>query len=717
MKENNPKTKHNADLTKALEKISELEDKIRAMEESQTMREDLFSIEILKGAPYPIHIKDLNGKYIYTNTAFDSLLGLKQGDCFGKTAHDLFSDDLADVFCFNDQHLISTGSHLEFCVTVLFHNEKHAFQIKKFLLKNAQGKTGGICGIGLDLTEHMNAERALRLNESRLEALHTLARMSAATLQELTDFALEKAISLTESKIGYLAFMDEDEKVLTMHSWSKTAMDECMVHNKKMRYSIATTGLWGEAVRQRKPIITNDYSAFSPYKKGLPTGHLRIKRHMNIPVFEGNKIVAVAGVGNKNSEYNESDVRQLNLHMSGMWGILRKWKDADEQRILRDNLSDIFNSMPSQLIAIDNNCIVTQWNTETEKRTKIAKETALKQPINEVLPHLESVMPSVLFALSNKKNQTISKRSRIVDGEICYEDIIIYPLVTEGISGAVIRLDDITERVKMEEVMMQSEKMMSIGGIAAGMAHEINTPLAGIIASCQNIKRRLFSDMASNEKAAAEIGISLEHLHSYMDHRKIPTKLNTILDLSNRAKAIVSNMLSFSRVSGGKRKKHDLAKLLDEMINLATSDYGSKTNSDRKKIKIIRNYDKNIPLVLCDGNEIQQVFLNILNNGAQAMAEKDPNFRQACFEIRISKSEQRVKIEIKDNGPGITAQIKKQIFKPFFTTKDENTGTGLGLSVSKFIITERHCGKMKVESELGSWTKFTIELPTSSCKM
>ncbi len=172
------------------------------------------------------------------------------------------------------------------------------------------------------------ADEASHLDESRLEALLKLNEMTGAPLQAITDFALEEAVRLTGSEIGYLAFMNQDETVLTMHSWSKRAMEQCEIPDKPKVYPIETTGLWGEAVRQRKPIIFNDYSAPNPLKKGYPKGHVEIRRHVNIPVFDGPKIVAVAGVGNKEKRYDQSDVRQLKLLMQGMWRlILRKWTE------------------------------------------------------------------------------------------------------------------------------------------------------------------------------------------------------------------------------------------------------------------------------------------------------------------------------------------------------------------------------------------------------
>ena len=190
-----------------------------------------------------------------------------------------------------------------------------------------------------DHLEELVEERtsALVLDETRLEALLQLGRMTDAPLKELTDFALEGAVRLTESKIGYLAFMDEREETLIMYSWSKTAMAECEIIDKPIFYPVETTGLWGETVRQRKPVITNDYGAPNPWKKGQPEGHVRVTRHMNIPVFEGERIVAVAGVGNKEGEYNDADVRQLTLLMNGMWKTLQQRKVEEERkRLLAD---------------------------------------------------------------------------------------------------------------------------------------------------------------------------------------------------------------------------------------------------------------------------------------------------------------------------------------------------------------------------------------------
>ncbi|MBM3887860.1 MAG: PAS domain S-box protein, partial [Verrucomicrobia bacterium] len=209
------------------------------------------------------------------------------------------------------------------------------------------------------LTERQKAEAALRLDESRLETLLRLNQMTEASLKELTDFTLEEAVRLTKSEIGYLAFMNEDETVLTMHSWSKTAMQQCAIIDKPIIYPVATTGLWGEAVRQRRAVITNDYAAPNPLKKGYPEGHVHVRRHMNIPVFEGKRIVAVSGVGNKEAPYDESDVQQLTLLMQGMWRLIQR-QQAQEDVRRRNALLNALNEVLQSALTCETEADVAQ---------------------------------------------------------------------------------------------------------------------------------------------------------------------------------------------------------------------------------------------------------------------------------------------------------------------------------------------------------------------
>jgi len=197
------------------------------------------------------------------------------------------------------------------------------------LTYDEDGKPWGWWGVLNDITAYKQAQETIRMDATRLDVLLKLSQMGNASDKEITDFVLNEAIRLTGSTIGYIAFISEDESVLHMSSWSKSALEECKIEDKALEYPVETTGLWGEAVRQRKAIITNDYAAPSPYKKGYPEGHVHIIRHMNVPIFDGERIVIVVGVGNKADEYTEADVQQLTLLLSAMWNIVQR-KRAQE---------------------------------------------------------------------------------------------------------------------------------------------------------------------------------------------------------------------------------------------------------------------------------------------------------------------------------------------------------------------------------------------------
>ncbi len=188
--------------------------------------------------------------------------------------------------------------------------------------------------------------------------------------------------------------------------------------------------------------------------------------------------------------------------------------------------------------------------------------------------------------------------------------------------------------------------------------------------------------------------------------------ISAIKESGHRIADIVNNMLSFARKSNAHTTSHVLSELLDKTLELAATGYDLKKHYDFKRIDIRKEYEDNLPFVPCEGTKIQQVLLNIFRNGAQAMQEagriEKPQF---IVRTRYEESMGMVCIEIEDNGPGMDEEVRRRVFEPFYTTKPVGVGTGLGLSVSYFIVTENHGGEMTVESQPGSGTKFIIRLP------
>ncbi len=387
-------------------------------------------------------------------------------------------------------------------------------------------------------------------------------------------------------------------------------------------------------------------------------------------------------------------------------------KQAEEElRRLRNYLSNIINSMPSVLVGVDTHGRVTQWNKQAERTTGITFDKARSQPLTAVFPQLIDVMERIKSAIQDRRVLRDPKIPRHSNGETRFEDITIFPLVANGVEGAVIRVDDVTERVRLEEMMIQSEKMLSVGGLAAGMAHEINNPLAGILQNTAVLENRLFGDLPANRKAAEAAGTTMAAIQHFLELRKLPSMIEHIRTSGNRAAAIVRNMLSFARKSDRIISSHDLGSLLDQTIELAQTDYDMKKHYDFKQIRLFREYDRTVAPVPCEASKLQQVFLNILKNGAEAMAEMQGGAAHPAFFLRVKDDGLWVRVEIEDSGPGMDEQTRRRIFEPFFTTKPVGKGTGLGLSVSYFIITENHGGKMNVHAAAHGGTRFVIRLP------
>jgi PAS domain S-box-containing protein len=541
------------------------------------------------------------------------------------------------------------------------------------------------------LVQTVNVQnRELKLNEIRLETLVNLGHMHTTHIQEITDYALEEAVRLTESSIGYIAFLNEDESVLTMNSWSKNAMRMCNVEIKKMMYKLEEMGLWGEAVRQRKPIITNDYGAPNPAKKGYPKGHIPLKRHMNAPIFDGDKIVVVAGVGNKTGNYNEGDVRQLTLLMDGMWKFIQKRKSEEKLKDLQDYLSNILDSMPSIIIAVDNECRITQWNHKAGEWFGFPAENIIGTDLTEKVPALRLYREKIIESINS--HEIITEHDCTLPGEKkgIVMDLTIYPLENIGAEGAVLRIDDVTDAHYLMEQIIHTSKMDALGQLSGGVAHDFNNMLSAIMNGA-------------------------ELLRSIKTQDRTDKYIDMILDASGRAADLTQKLLAFSRKEVLKKTNLDLIKMIDDSILIIS-------RTVNKKVKIIFNKNHGESGVIGDYTSLQNVLLNLAINSSHAMPEGgqisittgtrllDPIYcRTSQFDIEPGSY---CEIVFNDNGTGIPNEIQERMFEPFFSTKNPGKGTGLGLATVYRTIVD-HRGTIDVDSEPGHGTTFHILLPTA----
>jgi len=247
------------------------------------------------------------------------------------------------------------------------------------------------------------------------------------------------------------------------------------------------------------------------------------------------------------------------------------------------------------------------------------------------------------------------------------------------------------------------------------MAHEINNPLGGILQNLQLLEGRLNLTLPKTRERLENYGFGQEELESldkYFSERKIYNYLSHIKDAGERAARIVRNLLNFSRTGERELKLCDVNSLVENAFDLIGKEYEIKKYYDFDVIKIEKDYGENISL-FCEGYEITQVLFNIIKNAAYELYrfKKLQSDFEPCIKVKTYTDENYGVIRVTDNGPGIPGDVKDRIFDTFFTTKEIGEGTGLGLSVSYFIVKEIHKGNLRFESEEGKGTAFFVEIP------
>ena len=399
-------------------------------------------------------------------------------------------------------------------------------------------------------------------------------------------------------------------------------------------------------------------------------------------------------------------------------------------------LQNITDSMPFALITLDPAGRVLTWNPAAETLTGQPAAQARGQSLWQTCPALDRYRDLFERAVSEGEAAHLYKEQVVAGTGTVYRDVDVLPWVSNALEGVVLRIDDVTRRVHMEEMMLQSAKLASVGRLAAGVAHEINNPLGAIMQSAQMLQMTLDTQRPRTCERLLESGIDPDGLERYLQARGLPDYLSGIRAMGVRAAKIISDLLSFSRKNSSDNAPHDLNRLVEQALGLAAADYDLSKKYDFQDIEIVRELAVDLPKVACDGQQIQQVVLNLTHNAAQAMAEEreeqgNGGEYQPRLTLRTSlvPDSSCIRLEVEDNGSGIPESVRERLFEPFFTTKEVGEGTGLGLWLCWSIVVERHRGRIWIEPILPvpsatdgpraeepiqeSGSCFVVELPVS----
>ena len=459
-----------------------------------------------------------------------------------------------------------------------------------------------------------------------------------------------------------------------------------------------------ETQRHFEALIEGDISRYELEKRFLrkDDGVLHVRVHAGLVLdTEGRPIRVVEEVADETERLKSA--REIQWMRTYLKNIIDSMPSVSQ-------ICTPLVSMPSVLVGVDTKGQVTEWNRSAERMTGIAPAEAVGSSFTELFPQLAGQLANVGEAIRRRQPIHTERLPISKDGETRYAEVMVYPLLSKQSMGAVIRMDDITERIRIEQMMVQTEKMLSVGGLAAGMAHEINNPLSIILQSAQNTLRRVSDELPANRAEAARLGLDMNTLRRYLEVRGITGFLDGIVQAGTRASRIVADMLAFSRGSVSEFLPNRLDEMLETVVRLADSDYDLKKKYDFRQIEVVRDYDAGLGEVLCDRPQIEQVFLNLIKNAAHAMSALPSSVPRRII-LRTRRDGKFARVEVEDNGPGMDEATRKRAFEPFFTTKKVGIGTGLGLSVSYFIITDQHKGSISVTSHKGVGCRFNIRLP------
>lgn len=586
---------------------------------------------------------------------------------------------------------------------------------------------------GDNLARNTDIERLHELQRLRAEALLGLPK-AAESLDEAAfmQYAMTQAEDLTGSQIAFIHFVDGNEENIELVTWSKRTLESYCHAVYNRHYPVSQAGIWADAIRQHQVVVFNDYPTYA-HKRGLPEGHAHLQRLISLPVIEHGKVVMLCGIGNKAEDYNDEDIDTLQLITNDIWRLIQ----LSRNRKQLERFSSLIERSHSEILTFDANTLYfvdanagAQKNlgfTQEELRTMtpLSIEPEITPEVFQQLtkPLLDGTQDVVSFTTPHRR-----KNGTIYIAEIQLE------LHREANPLFIAMARDITERLraeqhlsemlaeqvrlnhKLEEAsnqLLQSEKMASIGQLAAGVAHELNNPIGFVSSNFTSLGNYLADLMAIIDTyGEAESAIKnccpdvLERVVRMKQEKDYDFLRADIMQLMadskdglSRVSGIVKDLRDFSHPGEAQMQWIDVRKSLVSTLNISWNELKYKCT--------VKKVFGDIPEIWCSPSQLNQVFLNLLVNASHAIPDKG--------EITITTGQKghEIFVAIADTGEGIAAENLTRIFDPFFTTKPVGKGTGLGLSLSYGII-KKHGGRIEVASQVGKGSVFTVWLPVQA---
>lgn len=543
------------------------------------------------------------------------------------------------------------------------------------------------------------ANYRLRMSDQRLQAMFDLSQR-AGTLdeQELLLLGIEAATRLTGSQIGYLHFIESDQETIELVTWSESTRQICTAPFDR-HYPITQAGIWADTVRMRGPIIHNSYEQI-PTRKGYPTGHASIVRHLGVPVVEADKVRLLIGVGNKPTDYDDADVRELLLIGNDLWRIVMRRRAEEALRSSEVRYRTLVESSADALIIIDvgtfqivdgNHAAIALFGIENQAQL-------IGLPIDQLSPkHQSDGQPSELL-LHTHIQRVLVEGSAVVQWTHCTRQGTPFPalvslsvLPTDNQSQVQAIVRDISALKRYEAELEQARDLAEAANRAkssflANMSHELRTPLNTILGRTELLGEQLYGPLSEPQRVA----------------------LSSIEESGTHLLALINDVLDLSKIEADQLQIVLEVVDIGEVCQAALRLVGQSAHT--KQIQLSLSIDNHVSLIRADGRRLKQILVNLLSNAIKFT----PEGGRVGLEVIGDHELQIVTFTVWDSGIGIATEDLERLFKPFVQVDSRLSrqygGTGLGLALV-LRLTELHGGRVAVESQPDIGSRFNIVLP------
>jgi two-component system sensor histidine kinase/response regulator len=655
-----------------------------ALEESEKNYRQL--VELAQEGIWAI---DANGLTTFVNPAMAHLLGYASEAMIGKSLFD-FRDERESAVTKESLERRKRGITERRDMELIHADGSRLYTtMAASPILDEKGEYLGAIAVITDISKRKLMEDAIRHNEARLESLLKISQYQATSNQDLLDFALNEAIVLTKSKIGYIYRYDDTKKEFTLDTWSQGVMEECSISEKQTVYQLEKTGIWGEAVRQARPIIVNDFHAQNPLKKGYPEGHSKLNSFLTVPVFIQSRIVGVVGVANNETGYTDDDSRQLTLLMNSAWTILERKSMEERLRVSEKQYRNLFESMDEGFALcemiydeagkpIDFRYI--EVNPAFARVAGLPPERVIGRRVKEVIPGIEP------FWIETYGRIVESGRSERIDNPVAElgKHFELYAWRSpSGPNRFAVVFNDVTERMHAEKLLrIQAEELAfankELEAFGFSVSHDLRSPLHSIGVCCAVISKDPETVMGKNSKVA----------------------FGHILQTTQRMSEVITDLLALSRITRQEIRREPAN--LSDMVHGFYSEL--KSFAPDRSIEFVIEPDC---IARADSGLVRILIENLVRNAWKYTAKTS----KAHIEFGARKGEGQTFFFIKDNGVGFDMNDADKLFRPFHRLHSDKDfkGTGIGLAIVKRIV-DKHHGLIRAEAEKDKGATFYFRL-------